>query len=167
MDKSKIMAVNDEVVINKIYLLRDNKVMIDRDLAEMYGVETKVLNQAVKRNMKRFPPDFMFQMTIEELANWKSQIVTSNFNQINMGMRKLPNVFTEQGIAMLSSVLKSEIAKKVMDNSRWSMVNGLSSIDYFISKMLICYIKLGKCYKKSNAAFGKFEILLLTKYCLN
>jgi hypothetical protein len=96
MEQSKIIAITDEIVINKIYLIRDNKVMVDRDLAEMYGVETKVLNQAVKRNIKRFPPDFMFQMTVEEMLNWKSQIVTSNFDKINMGLRKLPNVFTEQ-----------------------------------------------------------------------
>jgi hypothetical protein len=113
MGHSKIISVTDDVVINKIYQLRNNKVMIDRDFAEMYGVETKVLNQAVKRNIKRFPSDFMFQMTIEELANWKSQFVTSNFDKINIGLRKLPNVFTEQGIAMLSSVLKSEIAIEV------------------------------------------------------
>ena len=67
--------------------------MIDRDLAEMYGVETKVLNQAVKRNLKRFPADFMFQMTNEELTNWRSQIVTSNLLKAKMGLRKLPNVY--------------------------------------------------------------------------
>ena len=67
--------------------------MIDRDLAEMYGVNTRVLNQAVNRNKKRFPDDFMFRMTRTELVNWKSQIVTSN--KVNMGLRKLPYVFTE------------------------------------------------------------------------
>ncbi len=104
------LVIADDLIINKIYFMRDQKVMIDRDLAEMYGVETKVLNQAVKRNLKRFPVDFMFQMTNEELANWKSQIVTSNLLKAKMGLRKLPNVFTEQGVAMLSSVLKSETA---------------------------------------------------------
>lgn len=85
--------------------------MLDRDLAEMYGVETKRLNEQVKRNEKRFPSDFMFQMTEKELENWKSQIATSNKER--MGLRKLPNVFTEQGVAMLSSVLNSETAIEV------------------------------------------------------
>jgi len=108
---SKTLAISDETVIKKIYIIRGKKVMLDRDLAEMYGVETRALNQAVKRNEKRFPDDFMFQMTVLELDNWKSQNVTSN--KENMGLRKLPNVFTEQGVAMLSSVLKSETAIEV------------------------------------------------------
>lgn len=85
--------------------------MLDRDLAELYGVPTKVLNQAVKRNMARFPEDFMFQLTDEELENWKSQIVTSNREK--MGLRKKPYAFTEQGVAMLSSVLNSDRAVQV------------------------------------------------------
>jgi len=76
--------------------------MIDRDLADMYGVETRVLNQAVKRNVERFPDDFMFQLTDDEFYNWKSQFVMSNY--INMGMRRKPYAFTELGVAMLSSV---------------------------------------------------------------
>jgi hypothetical protein len=100
--------IPQEVIVSKIYLIREQKVMIDRDLAELYGVETRVLNQAVKRNIKRFPIDFMFQMTTEELKNWKSQIVISNKEK--MGIRKPPFVFTEQGVAMLSSVLNSETA---------------------------------------------------------
>jgi len=98
----------DELIINKIILLRDQKVLIDRDLAELYGVETRILNQAVKRNIKRFPDDFMFQMTKEEFEIWKSQIVISNSDR--MGLRKPPYVFTEQGVAMLSSVLNSDRA---------------------------------------------------------
>jgi hypothetical protein len=98
------MDLSEEAVINKIYLVRGHKVMLDRDLAEMYGVETRVLNQAVKRNEKRFPNDFMFQMTSEELSDWISQNVISNKERI--GLRKPPNVFTEQGVAMLSSGLK-------------------------------------------------------------
>ena len=85
--------------------------MLDRDLAEMYGVETRRLNEQVKRNEKRFPSDFMFQLTEQELENWKSQNATSNKEK--MGLRKLPNVFTEQGVAMLSSVLNSETAIEV------------------------------------------------------
>jgi len=106
--ETKIQKLPDEVIINKIHVLRGIKVMVDRDLAELYGVETRVLNQAVKRNIKRFPEDFMFQMTAEELYQWKSQIVISNSEK--MGLRKPPIVFTEQGVAMLSSVLNSERA---------------------------------------------------------
>jgi hypothetical protein len=90
---AKELTLNDEKVISKIYLLRGQKAMLDRDLAEMYGVETRTLNQAVKRNIKRFPEDFMFQMTEEDLEEWKSQNVISNKERV--GLRKLPNVFTE------------------------------------------------------------------------
>lgn len=99
------------VIQNKIYEIRGQKVMIDRDLAEMYGVQTKALNQAVKRNIERFPEDFMFQLTTEETQNWKSQIVTTN--SIKMGLRRNPYAFTELGVAMLSSVLTSQIAIQV------------------------------------------------------
>lgn len=85
--------------------------MLDRDLAFLYGVQTKVLNQAVKRNIKRFPEDFMFQLTEEEFGNWKSQIVTSNSDK--KGLRKRPQAFTEHGILMLSSVLNSDKAIEV------------------------------------------------------
>lgn len=108
---SNVIAITDETVINKIYHIRGKKVMMDRDLAEMYGVETRVLNQAIKRNEKRFPVDFMFQLTEKELEDWKSQNATSNKEK--MGLRKLPNVFTEQGVAMLSSVLNSDTAIEV------------------------------------------------------
>ena len=100
-----------EVIQSKIYEIRGQRVMLDRDLAEMYGVETRVLNQAVKRNIERFPEDFMFQLTDEEVRNWKSQFVMSN--SIKMGLRKNPYAFTELGVAMLSSVLNSKIAIQV------------------------------------------------------
>ncbi|MES2882288.1 MAG: ORF6N domain-containing protein, partial [Bacteroidota bacterium] len=96
------------LIQNKIYEIRGQKVMLDRDLAELYEVETRVLNQAVRRNLKRFPADFMFQLTEQELTNWKSQTVISN--SINMGLRKPPLAFTEQGVSMLSTVLGSERA---------------------------------------------------------
>ena len=82
--------------------------MLDRDLAVLYGVETRVLNQSVRRNINRFPEDFMFQLTKEEMANWKSQIVITNKEKI--GLRRRPYAFTENGVAMLSSVLNSERA---------------------------------------------------------
>ena len=104
----EMQILPDETIISKIYMIRGKKVMIDRDLSELYDVETRVLNQAVRRNEKRFPEDFMFQMTKEEMENWKSQIVISNSEK--MGLRKPPLVFTEQGVAMLSSVLNSDRA---------------------------------------------------------
>jgi hypothetical protein len=103
-----LQILPDETIINKIFIIRSHKVMMDRDLAELYGVDTRTLNQSVKRNIKRFPEDFMFQMTPEELKTWKSQIVISNSER--MGLRKPPYVFTEQGVAMLSSVLNSDWA---------------------------------------------------------
>jgi hypothetical protein len=102
------MIITDYKIINSIHIVREFKVMLDRDLAMLYGVETRVLNQAVKRNSRRFPIDFMFQMTNEELENWKSQ--NTLLFKDRMGLRKPPNVFTEQGVAMLSSVLNSDTA---------------------------------------------------------
>ena len=104
-----IVMVSEENILEKIYLIRGQKVMLDRDLAEMYGVEVRVLNQAVKRNSTRFPEDFMFQINRDEFQNLKSQIVISSWG----GSRTLPYVFTEQGVAMLSSVLNSETAIQV------------------------------------------------------
>lgn len=89
-----------QLIQSKIYELRGQKVMLDRDLAEMYGVETRSLNQAVKRNIDRFPSDFMFQLTNEEMEIWKSQIVITN--SVKMGIRRPPFAFTELGVAMLS-----------------------------------------------------------------
>lgn len=91
---------------SKIYEIRGQRVMLDRDLAELYQVTTSALNQAVKRNSKRFPFDFMFQLTNQEFANLKSQFVTSSWG----GIRKMPYAFTEQGVAMLSGLLNSDIA---------------------------------------------------------
>jgi hypothetical protein len=103
--------IPQEAIENKILLIRGKKVMMDRDLAELYKVPTKVLNQAVKRNIERFPEDFMFQLQKKELENWRSQFVTSNSEK--MGLRYRPYVFTEQGVAMLSSVLNSKRAIQV------------------------------------------------------
>ena len=90
-----------ESIISKIVFLRGEKVLLDRDLAELYGVKTKALKQAVRRNIKRFPDDFMFELTKEEFENWRSQFVTSNGDK--MGLRYKPMAFTEQGVAMLVS----------------------------------------------------------------
>ena len=98
--------IPEEIITNKIYLIRNQKVMLDRDLAELYQVQTKRLKESVKRNIERFPEDFMFELTKEEFQNLRSQFATSSWG----GSRYLPMVFTEQGVAMLSSVLKSERA---------------------------------------------------------
>ena len=105
---NKKITIPDEVIINKIYVIRDQKVMLDKDLAELYDVTTGNLNKAVGRNIKRFPEDFMFEMTKEELEVWRSQFATSN--QDKKGLRYAPFCFTEQGVTMLSCVLNSERA---------------------------------------------------------
>ncbi len=110
--KKLASVLPDEVVMNKIYLVRGQKVMLDSDLAKLYGVQTRVFNQAVQRNIQRFPEDFMFEMTKEELENWRSQFVTSN-SSLKMSLRYKPYAFTEQGVAMLSGVLNSDTAIQV------------------------------------------------------
>jgi len=112
---TKLMQISNEYLEQKIYQVRGQKVMLDSDLAELYGVETRVLNQAVKRNLERFPASFMFQLTLSEEANLKSQFVISRpKTQISKekhgGRRKPVNVFTEHGVLMLANVLKSEQA---------------------------------------------------------
>jgi len=114
-----------ENIQSKIYTIRGKQVMLDRDLAALYEVSTKVFNQAVKRNIARFPDDFRFQLSKEEFSYWRSQIVTSNSDEVDenlrsqsvtsnngdkMGLRYAPYAFTEQGISMLSSILKSDVA---------------------------------------------------------
>lgn len=105
----KAVFIPDEVVVDKIYQIRDQKVMLDEDLAELYGIETKRLNEQVARNPDRFPKDFMFRLTDEEFANLKSQFATSSWG----GRRSLPYAFTEHGVLMLSSVLNSRQAIQV------------------------------------------------------
>src|SRR3989339_797136 len=123
-NKKSIAIIPDERIIGKIYYIRGEKVIFDRDLAVLYEVETKVLNQAVKRNIKRFPEDFMFKLSQEEMLNWKSQIVTSKNESLRsqivtlkkgrgQHLKYIPYVFTEQGVAMLSSVLNSDRAIQV------------------------------------------------------
>ena len=106
---TKDVSLSDEVVISKIYLIRNQKVMLDEDLATLYDVETRRLNEQVRRNIDRFPEDFMFQLTETEWTNLMSQNATSSWG----GRRKLPLVFTEHGVLMLSSVLNSERAIQV------------------------------------------------------
>ena len=121
-NKNELIVIPSERVVRKIFLIRGKKVMIDKDLAVLYGVETRMLNQAVRRNAERFPNDFMFQLSKEEAEIWKSQIEIPNTdkNLISQsvtsswgGTRKPVMVFTEQGVAMLSSVLNSKRAIQV------------------------------------------------------
>ena len=110
MAKKELQAlVAEQKILNKIYVIRGEKVMLDQDLAEMYGVETKQLKRQVKRNTDRFPKDFMFELTTKEFQNLRSQIGTSSWG----GTRYMPMAFTEQGVAMLSSILNSKTAIEV------------------------------------------------------
>lgn len=124
-----------------IYEIRGHKVMLDRDLAKLYRVETKVLNQAVKRNLKRFPEDFMFRLTQQEYEILKSQFVTSSWG----GTRKLPFAFTEQGVAMLSSVLRSDTAISINIRIMRAFVairNQIYAFDHFSSELIAIKAKL-------------------------
>ncbi len=105
---SKKITIPDEVIINKIYVIRGQKVMLDRDLAELYDVQTRRLKEQVRRNISRFPQEFMFELTKEELEEWRTEYASTNRDV--MGIRIVPFVFTEHGILMLSSILSSEKA---------------------------------------------------------
>lgn len=106
---SNALVIPDDIITSKIYLIRAQKVMLDKDLAELYSVENKQLKRQVRRNMERFPEDFMFELNQQEFDNLKSQFGTSSWG----GTRYMPMAFTEQGVAMLSSVLNSSTAIKV------------------------------------------------------
>ncbi len=111
MKRAEVIHIPDELVMNKIYVIRNQKVMLDRDLAELYGVETKQLKRQVNRNIGRFPEDFMFELTEIESESLRCQIGASKIGR--GGARYTPMVLTEQGVAMLSSVLSSEKAISV------------------------------------------------------
>jgi phage regulator Rha-like protein len=104
----KLITTAEEVIMNKIYVIRGQKVMIDRDLAELYEVETKRLKEAVRRNPRKFPKDFMFEMNAKEFENWRTQNATSKEDK--QGLRYAPFCFTEQGVTMLACVLSSDRA---------------------------------------------------------
>lgn len=109
--KDTTLMIPDEVIMSKIYLIRGQKVMLDRDLAVLYEVETKRLKEQVRRNIDRFPEDFMFELSKEELAEWRYQFGTSSSE--TMGLRVPPFAFTEHGVIMLASVLSSDRAIEV------------------------------------------------------
>ena len=139
---------------SKIFTIRGVQVMIDRDLAELYGVQTKVLNQAVKRNKSRFPDVFCFKFNKDEFMNWKSQFVTSNSEK--MGLRHLPYAFTEQGVAMLSTVIRSETAIKVSIEIMETFVKIRKQMDFndeLINRLVFLE-------KKQNKTDEKVDIIL-------
>lgn len=150
---TKTLSIPDEVVISKIYLIRSHKVMLDIDLAELYQVETKRLNEQVKRNADRFPEDFMFQLTDEEWESLRSQIATSKKGR--GGRRYAPLAFTEHGVLMLSSVLNSERAVQVNIQ--------IMKIYAKLKGMLIDYkdilLKLEKLEKKVSDHDDDFKIV--------
>ena len=136
---------------NQIFTIRGVQVRVDRDLAEMYKVETRVLNQAVKRNMDRFPESFRFQLTEKEFDHWKSQIVMSIEDK--MGLRKLPYVFTEQGVSMLSAVLRSDTAVQVSI----AIINAFVEMRKFISYNASVFQRLDNIEIKLLDTDYKFE----------
>ncbi len=105
---SQNLIISEETISDKIYIIRNQKVMLDRDLAKLYSIESKRLKEQVKRNISRLPEDFMFELSKKEFANWRSQIATSNSDKI--GLRYAPMALTEHGVLMLSSVLNSDKA---------------------------------------------------------
>ena len=142
LKRKEVIIINDLVekedieVENMIYEIREKQVMLDRDLAKLYHIETRVLIQKVKRNIERFPKDFCFQMTELEFENWKSQIVMSNSDK--MGLRRAPYVFTEQGTAMLSAIINTKVAI----NASIRIMNAFVAMRKYISSDLIEHSKM-------------------------
>ncbi|OFY69745.1 MAG: DNA-binding protein [Bacteroidetes bacterium RIFCSPLOWO2_12_FULL_37_12] len=150
---SNEIIIPQEVILSKIYEIRSVKVMLDRDLAELYGVETKYLKRQVKRNIERFPEDFMFALNEQEFKEWRSQFVTSNKDK--MGLRYAPYAFTEDGVAQLSTVLNSQRAINV----------NLQIIRLFsrMRKMLLTHkdllIEMEKIRKKISGQDEKIDLI--------
>ena len=134
--ENEISILEENSIRSKIHVIRGQQVMLDRDLAVLYLVETKVLNQAVKRNIVRFPENFMFQLNDTEFENWRSQFVTSNSDK--MGLRRPPYAFTEQGVAMLSAVLKSDTAVRVSIQ----IMNAFVSMRHFLQNNAEIFVEL-------------------------
>ena len=154
--------VTFDVIERKIYVVRGQKVMLDSDLAALYGVPTKVFNQAVGRNLQRFPDDFRFQLTTEEFENLRSQFVTSSSKNYG-GRRYLPYVFTEQGVAMLSGVLNSERAIQVnigIMRAFVSMRKMLSTNEEVSRKLAELENKLGEHDEHFKKVFTAIRLLM-------
>ena len=149
--KNKIIVFDTEVIQRKIYTIRDNQVMLDSDLANFYGVETRRLNEQVKRNILRFPKEFMFQLTAEEFENLMSQFAISSSE--HGGRRKLPYVFTEQGVAMLSGVLRSDTAVKMSIQ----IISAFVAMRKFLATNAGVFQRLDKLEYKLIETDNKFE----------
>ena len=152
---SLVRLVEEEKIMNKIHVIRNHKVMLDFDLAEMYGVETKRLNEQLKRNLKRFPKDFMFTLSEKETQHLRSQNATSSWG----GNRRNPNAFTEQGVAMLSSILNSETAIEV----NISIIRVFTKLRLFTltqKDILIQLVKLEKEVKGNSSDIENIFLVL-------
>jgi hypothetical protein len=152
---SLVRLVEEEKIMNKIHVIRNHKVMLDFDLAEMYGVETKRLNEQLKRNLKRFPKDFMFILSEKETQHLRSQNATSSWG----GNRRKPNAFTEQGVAMLSSILNSETAIEV-NISIIRVFTKLRSFTLTQKDILIQLVKLEKEVKGNSIDIENIFLVL-------
>ena len=152
---SLVRLVEEEKIMNKIHVIRNHKVMLDFDLAEMYGVETKRLNEQLKRNLKRFPKDFMFTLSEKETQHLRSQNATSSWG----GNRRKPNAFTEQGVAMLSSILNSETAIEV-NISIIRVFTKLRSFTLTQKDILIQLVKLEKEVKGTSSDMENIFLVL-------
>ena len=148
---NKLVKIESSNIIPFIYFIRNEKVMIDRDLANLYGVETRVLKQAVKRNIERFPSDFLFILSKKEFQNWTSQFVMSNSDK--MGLRRSPMAFTEQGVAMLSSVLNSKQAIQV----NIAIMRAFAKIRQFALTNSVLARKIKELEKVTNHKFTKLD----------
>jgi len=146
----------------RIFMIRGAQVMLDRDLAILYHVATKALNQAVKRNIRRFPERFMFQMTKEEFENWKSQIVTSNIysqeeiDALKMSARRCPYAFTEQGVAQLSAVLHSDVA----EDASVRIMDAFVAMRRFITANAALFQRVDTLEQKQIATDKKLDVVL-------
>jgi hypothetical protein len=159
-EDNSIIIAEDKNIQNMIYTFRGKQVMVDSDLAKLYQVETRVFNQAVKRNLNRFPEYFHFQLTEEEFKNLRSQIVISSESNTHGGRRYMPYVFTEQGIAMLSAVLKSDIAVEVsikIMNSFVEMRNFLISNKEMFARLDRIELKQLETDKKLEEIFNYID----------
>jgi phage regulator Rha-like protein len=155
-----LTIIPSEKIVSKIYVIRNKKVMLDKDLAELYGVTTGNLNLAVKRNIKRFPEDFMFQLNKTEFKNLILQIATSSWG----GARKLPHAFTEQGVAMLASVLNSERAINVNIQIIRTFVKVrelMATNEILQRKILELEKKYGKHSEQIKKIFATMNLLML------
>jgi len=148
---NKEIIIPDEITGSKIFVIRNQKVMLDRDLAELYQVETKQLKRQVRRNIERFPDDFMFELTQEEFDNLRSHFGTSSWG----GVRYVPMAFTEQGVAMLSSVLSSPTAIKV----NIQIIRVFTKIREVISDTLSLKLEIEEIKKKLSNQSKNIELV--------